>query len=273
MLAPDDFIFTNDLREACSPRFSDYCGHILCLAGSARFEMDDTLYNMVANEVFIPSTPKPVQNLVCSDDLRIEALMISWRYLSKNQPKSDYQSTAYLATVENPVYPVLPTDIVQIQHDFHEISLRLSKPYNNFFDETLRREVELMVLDFYDMHSRSGHMVTTGLSRESAILSRFVALLQKGLYKENRRVDYYASLLCISPKYLSEACVSASGRNASYWIEYFTADAIGHELRDTDKALQEIADEYGFSSVSYFSRYVKEHFGASPSEYRGRKLS
>lgn len=271
MTDPNDFIFTGDLREACSGKYKDYCLHILCLEGSARFEIGDQLFNMIADEVMIKSSAKPVRNLTCSDDLKVEALLISWDYLRKNSPKSEYQVVGYLFTMGCPVYAVAKADIEQLQHDFREIRQRIERPYNNFFDDILRREVELMIFDFYDIQTRNTDSKVKGQSRASELLGRFVGLLQKGLYRENRRIGYYASLLFVSPKYLSEACSNASGNNASYWIEYFTTDALRHELRDTDKSLQDIADEYNFSSVSYFSRYIKEHLHVSPTEYRNRK--
>lgn len=268
MINASYFVFTGDMKEACSDRYAGFCLHIICLSGSAQFMIGDGLFNMVANEVMIKSSAKPVKNLVCSADLKIEALLISYEYLQSNQPQSSYSVRGYLSTVGNPVYPVSDTDVMQMRHDFKEIEKRLHQPYNNFIDDILRHEVELMILDFYDTHSRSLGMQVDGQSRSSEILSRFVSLLSRGLYKQNRHVSYYASLLFITPKYLSEACLSASGNNASYWIDYFTADALAHELKETGKPLQQIADEYHFSSVSYFSRYVKEHLHVAPSELR-----
>lgn len=268
MIDKRDFIFTDDLHKAFSDNYSGYCLHIVCLEGSARFEIGEQLFNLVAGEVMIKSTGKAVRNLSCSDDLKTECLLITMDYLQREQPKSDYQIIGTMATLEHPVFPVSANDIEQIRHDFHEISRRLGQRYNNFFDNIVRREVDIMIFDFFDMHSRSYNVKLSGQHRASEILSHFVSLLQKGLYKENRSVAYFASLIFISPKYLSEACTSASGYNASYWIDRYTVDAISHELLDTEKTLQQIADEYHFSSVSYFSRYVKEHLHASPAGYR-----
>lgn len=266
-----DFFYTTDLRKACSDEFADYCLHIVCLQGSARFEIGDQLFNIIGGEIMIKSSAKPVVNLVCSGDLQVEAMIISQDYLTRNQPESDYKAIGYLSTLENPVFSVSKEDIAQIRHDFREIRHRLEQLYNNFFDEILRREVDIMIFDFYDMHSRWVNIKVEGKTRASEILGRFVSLLQSGLYKENRRVDYYASLLFLSPKYLSEACVDASGYNASYWIDRYAVEAISNELLETKKTLQEIADDFHFSAVSYFSRYVKTHLGVSPAEYRKSK--
>ena len=81
-------------------------------------------------------------------------------------------------------------------------------------------------------------------------------------------MDYYASLLCITPKYLSEACVKASGHNASFWIDWFTAEEIARMLREEDLTLTTIADRLNFSTTGYFTRYTKRMLGMTPTEYK-----
>ena len=83
-------------------------------------------------------------------------------------------------------------------------------------------------------------------------------------------MEYYASRLFITPKYLSEACDAVSGHNASYWIEYYFSQELACQLNDRSKPLVEIAHELNFSSPSYLSRYIKRVFNCSPSEYRKR---
>ena len=72
----------------------------------------------------------------------------------------------------------------------------------------------------------------------------------------------------IVPKYLSEICRNVSGRPASDWIESFTANELKHLLNNRQLTFTDIADEMNFSSMSFFSRYVKKVLGVSPSEYR-----
>ena len=162
------------------------------------------------------------------------------------------------------------TDMQRCLLNFEEIHRRQEQPYHNFFTDVMRRAVETMILDFYDIHARITHQNIEGVSQASRILQRFVTLLQEGLYKKERSVDYYASRLCITPKYLSEACIAVSGHNASYWIDSYTTQEIALQLSNRSKSLIAIAYELNFSSPSYLSRYVKRTFGCSPSEYRKR---
>lgn len=265
-----DFVFTEDFAECCREEYADYCLHILCLRGAARFAVGDTLFNVIGGDAIIKSSGKPITVIHCSKDFSIKALLISWTFLYANTPQSSYNTIGNIATTQNPVVPMQQADLERCLLNFEEIRRRLDHPYHNFYADVMRRAVETMILDFYDIHARMTHQNIEGVSQASRILQRFVTLLQDGLYKKERSVEYYASRLYITPKYLSEACVAVSGYNASSWIEYFTTQEIAHLLSDRSKPLIDIAYELNFSSPSYLSRYVKRTLGCSPSEYRKR---
>ena len=265
-----DFVFTDDFNECCRDDYADYCLHILCLKGAAQFAVGDTMFNVIGGDAIIKSSGKPITHVRCSSEFRIRALLISWRFLNANTPKSSYNAIGAIATTQNPVMPMQQADLERCLLNFEEIRRRLDQPYHNFFADVIGRAVEMMILDFYDIHARMTHQSIEGVSQASRILQRFVALLQEGLYKKERSVEYYALRLFITPKYLSEACVAVSGHNASYWIERYTAQEVAHQLSDRSKSLVEIADELNFSSPSYLSRYVKRIFGCSPTDYRHR---
>lgn len=269
-ISQSDFVFTDDFIECCRAEYADYCLHILCLSGAARFAVGDTLFNVIGGDAIIKSSGKPISIIHCSKDFSIKALLISWKFLNANTPKSSYNVIGALSTTQNPVMPMQQTDLERCLLNFEEIRRRLERPYHNFFADVMRRAVETMILDFYDIHARMTHQNIEGVSQASRILQRFVTLLQEGIYKKERSVEYYASRLFITPKYLSEACVAISGHNASHWIDRYTAQEIAHQLSDRSKPLIDIADELNFSSPSYLSRYVKRTFGCSPSEYRKR---
>ncbi|MGN0206531.1 MAG: helix-turn-helix domain-containing protein, partial [Muribaculaceae bacterium] len=86
-------------------------------------------------------------------------------------------------------------------------------------------------------------------------------------YRKNREISYYADVLCVTPKYLSEISKKVSGYPAAYWIARYTSLDIAHLLRSRHLSLSEICDMFGFSSYAYFCRYIKKHLGASPSDF------
>ena len=47
-------------------------------------------------------------------------------------------------------------------------------------------------------------------------MERFLALLERGDFRKNRDIGYYADKLCVTTKYLSEVCKKVSGFPANY---------------------------------------------------------
>ena len=99
------------------------------------------------------------------------------------------------------------------------------------------------------------------------LFNRFIDILSAERVKK-QPVYYYADQLCISPKYLTVVCKQMSGRTASDWIEEYLADDIRFYLRSTSKPMKEVCDILNFPNLSFFGKYVKTHFGLTPSEFR-----
>ncbi len=45
---------------------------------------------------------------------------------------------------------------------------------------------------------------------------------------------------------------------------FFIVQDINYYLKNTTKSIKEIADTLGFDNLSFFGKYVKQHFGSSP---------
>ena len=81
-------------------------------------------------------------------------------------------------------------------------------------------------------------------------------------------MKWYANELCISAKYLSAICKKQSGKTANEWITEHVMEDIRYNLRHTDYSIKQICDLLGFPNPSFFSNYVKEHFGMTPAQFR-----
>ncbi len=85
---------------------------------------------------------------------------------------------------------------------------------------------------------------------------------------KRQKVESYAKELCISPKYLTAVCKKNSGKTANEWITEHVLEDIRYYLKQTDLSLKQICDRLGFPNQSFFGKYVKDHFGMTPMEFR-----
>ncbi len=103
--------------------------------------------------------------------------------------------------------------------------------------------------------------------RKQDLVSQFANLVNLH-FKEHRTVKYYADLLAITPKYLTEIVHEVTGESASVIIDekvMYEAKVLLHDPRLT---IAQIADVLHFSDQSFLGKFFKRHLGLSPSEYR-----
>jgi len=126
---------------------------------------------------------------------------------------------------------------------------------------------DCMIIDFFDFHAQL-YPTDKITSQQHQLMEEFMSMLERGDFRQNRDIGYYADKLCVTSKYLSEVCKKVSGLPAAFWITRYTALDISRLLRDRSLTFTDISDMFGFSSLSHFSRYVQTSLGAKPSDFR-----
>ena len=88
-------------------------------------------------------------------------------------------------------------------------------------------------------------------------------------YRESREVSFYASRLCLTPKYFATVIKQTTGIAASEWISRHVIIKAKYLLSyEQDRSIQQIANKLGFSEQSAFTRYFKTHTGITPKKFR-----
>lgn len=95
-----------------------------------------------------------------------------------------------------------------------------------------------------------------------------MSLLSAGECRQHRNISYYAELLHVSSKYLSDSVKRITSNSTTYLIDRYTVPLLIEYLKDDALSLNQICDDMNFNSISYFSRYCKKHLGMAPGTYR-----
>lgn len=267
----NEIIFANDFIALNSKDMSQYCTHALCLAGKMTFRLAGKSFSMKEGDCIIFVHNELITDIQATEDFRATVAYISYPFLYKNIPRNDYDINGKLTLLQNPVMPLNETRQKIFLEDLSLIKNRLENNMHHFYNELMSCYTKAFILDLYDFHAQIyGY---SSVSKQSAdIMNRFIELLRSGLYKKYRAVSFYASQLCITPKYLTEVSKKVSGFHANFWIERFTITEISRLLSDKTLTLKEISEKMNFASVSYFCRYVLRILKVTPSEYRSKHL-
>lgn len=107
----------------------------------------------------------------------------------------------------------------------------------------------------------------SSMSREQKLFSDFIQLVGRFAVQE-RKIEFYAGRLCISPRYMSTIIRQVSGKGAKQWIDEAVIIRAKVSLRHSDKTVAEIADEMNFANPSFFCKYFKRLTGITPQSVR-----
>ena len=261
-------IIDDTLRRIGDEAFASYLCHAYCSGGFCTFAYNGKTFRLQQGDcMIIPRRGDLVKDLRESDDFRVSVIYVTQEFIEVATPQSNYGMKGHLALFDNPIMRLDEAQQRQCAQNFETICRRLAAPQHHFYREVLVNAVQTMILDFFDFHAE-----LYGFDRLSTqyhqLMSQFIELLERGDYRRNRDISYYADKLCITPKYLSEVSKKVSGLPAAYWITRYTSLDISRLLRDRRLSLTDIADRFGFSSQAHFSRYVQNNLGAKPSDLR-----
>lgn len=263
----ETIIIKNSLQELGVNEYSSYLAHALCLEGRCTFVFNGKTFDFSTGDSIIIRKGKLVEKISPSADFRVKVVYATPAFLEACTPLSNYGMKGQLALFLNPVMRLNNQQAALLLRDMENIEFRVGDKGNHFYRDILINAVQTMMLDFFDFHSHLYGEETITTAYASTML-RFIRMLERGDYRNNREVSYYASELCVSPKYLTEISSKTSGYSASYWINRYTILDISRLLRDKSLTYANISDMFGFSSPAYFSRYVQTYLGMKPSEYR-----
>ena len=251
----------------------DYGIFIFCTAGNAQFDYDGQTIHLGPNDLFILFAHGIVENFMSSPDFDCREVWFSrgemWdmnmygkNSLSdlvtlKQHPKVTLSEEEYAKL--DTYYQLLCQNVrEQAEKDNHAIVHSL---FSTFILEILS-----LMRCHREQDAAAGS--NAGAKLHGKLLAdEFVKMVEQSDGRL-RRVEDFAERLNVTPKYLSRLLMKTMARKPRTIIALFTLRAIENRLRYSDKTMQEIADELNFSSASAFGKFVREHTGMTPLEFR-----
>ncbi len=262
-----DVIFDHTLLNIGDFAEEGYLCHAYCHKGECTFAFNGKRYTMVAGDCLIVRRCDLLIDICESDDFQVDVVYASPQFVTLATPQSNYGTRGALSLFNNPIMHLTPEQQQVCSLDFDYVRRRLAIESHKFHRDAMINAVQAMIIDFFDFHATLYGNDDTVTQQYATQMNRFLALLERGDYRKNREIGYYADILCVTPKYLSEVSKKVSGYPANFWITRYTSLDIARLLRSKRLTFTEISDMFEFSSESYFSRYVQKYLGAPPSEF------
>ena len=243
----------------------------LCTSGRIQGLMNGQPLELRRGQVAVFPPNVVISDLMSSPDLELKAMFFTYSILQSflREKISVWNEMMYIRKLH--ILTLEDDEDIEFYTHFYDIfrlsiSRGVSSPYSTDITQSLMRAVVLGVCGVMKQQ------FSTTDDSQSVMMAgthfrRFLDLLHSSEVK-HRTVEYYASQLFITPKYLSAICKKNSGKTANEWIREHVMEDIRYYLTSTDYSVKQISDRLGFPNPSFFGKYVREHFGVTPGQFR-----
>lgn len=268
----NDLVLFDSVKLLVAPQSSRLQMNIIafCTQGKIQIDLNGSTIVFEANQIMACPSNVSFSNIMMSPDFEFKALFISDKMLQEIL-RTRMNSWMNLLCVRKSHVATLGAVEIGFLVRFYEMlkvsfDERDNNPYTSEIIESLLRGGFLSLLGF--LMTQFGEIFPqVGRKSTEMVFQQFLDLLSNQTVK-HRTVEYYAKELCVTPKYLSAVCKTHSRKTANAWIRDYVLDDIRYFLMQTNMSIKQISTQLGFPNTSFFGRYVKEHFGKSPSLLR-----
>jgi AraC-like DNA-binding protein len=133
--------------------------------------------------------------------------------------------------------------------------------------EQLYHTFAIFLYEVAAQSAKYADMPISKLTRKEDLVVRFADLVSKNV-RDERKVQFYADKLNVTPKYLTETVKEISGKNAGEIIDDFVIVESKLLLENPDYSVAQISSMLNFADASFFGKYFKRLTGLSPKEFR-----
>ncbi len=270
----EDLVLIDNVKLLVVPDFTKLQMNIIafCTKGKIQGEINGIPFIFGANQMLVCPTNVSFANFMMTPDFEFNALFVSNRML-QNILRARMNSWTNLLLVRKQHVTSLGEDEIIFLVRFYELlKVFCNHPENQYKSEaveSLLRGGFIALMGFLMDKVEGGehNAMVSGRRNSEMLFQQFLDLLGNITVKHHT-VEYYARELCVTPKNLSLVCKIHSGKTANEWIREFVLEDIRYYLLQTNLSNKQICAQMGFPNTSFFGRYVKEHFGKPPSQFR-----
>lgn len=222
-----------------------------------------------AKDDLILYTPGIIVSVIAiSDDYRGICLVADRDFAFESPTMRDALRAAYLPAVElsEPRLTLTESDIQHLTELMSIVRRYLLSPDHPFRSECLQITYGLFLIELTAIQERTIRNRRFP-KRIEELFFDFLRLVPIH-FTEHHDVGFYASRLCITPRYLSQIVREVSGRTVACYINQMLLTEASYLLQHTSLPIVEITERLHFSEPASFTRFFTRMKGMSPREYR-----
>lgn len=243
---------------------------LVCLKGVIDCNINLHRFLITENQIFV-SMAGDIIHINKAEDIEGYAIIFSEAHLQNIQLDFRFRAQSYLSIRDNGPVSVPYEELTYLKPYYLLMKKNMEEgndPVIKGLSIALSYTFTSLLNKYQATHARESDKDET---RAEQLFNKFMKLLEAYHTKE-RSLQFYADKMCLSPKYVSGAIKSYSGKGALEWINEYVVLEAEIMLRYTEMSVQEIAYALNFPTQSAFGKYFKQQLGVGPKQYRNNRF-
>ena len=253
-------------------RFNGFLA-VMCLRGRLRVDLNLKSFELKENTLllYVPG------NIVRVSEIKDEAVLPQVMVVGASREliadtRMDFSKLfeESIAILDNPCISLTQKEF-NISKKYYELAIELlgadipnlKEAIKSLFSSIFYMLGSLWARRLNDLPASNEHLS----GRSKLVFEQFLRLVSQYHAKE-RKVEFYASKMYLTPKYLSKLIKKVSGRAAPDWIDSMVIMEAKNMLKYSEMTIKEITEKLCFSSVPVFHKFFKYHTGVTPRQWR-----
>ena len=229
-------------------------------AGTCKVNINNKVYELSANSGYFTS-PDFLLKRPEPSDTTVEMYILSFSPKMAEKLTSPFSLSQLARVYMHPTWQMSENKTQRMIH-YLELMKEVLDDKNRKAALHLLNSLIFCLSDYYN-----DEPTQTQLPRNEEITGRFLVLVD-GNCQQHHSLDWYASEMCLSTRYVANTVKQTLGFTASSCIERALVQRAKVMLSTSATPIQQIADRLGFQNQSHFGTFFKRHEGCSPKDFR-----
>ncbi len=239
----------------------------LCTGGNLKITANLTEYEVNCHTFMSVPPTTPVEIISKSDDFKVRLLLFDPSFLLKQTNNTELiETVGFFDSKGVTAFQLNRKQVKQLIPMFGLIRERYEQP-GKYQESILRHLTFSLLYQCAGLYENNTEPDASPSDRGKEIVNSFRQLVKKHC-TENRKLEFYAGKLFITPKHLTETLKHETGKTAGALINEAVIMEAKLLLNDKTQTVQRIAGVLNFPDQAVFSKFFKRHSGITPTEWR-----
>lgn len=238
-----------------------------CTEGFIKFTLGVKPITIYKNMLTVIRPDQIIETTEISPDFKVGFIILKQNFF-EIQHDYTHAITLHNFFMEQSIFHFSDDDMEEYLLIYQLIKKKIEEKNNIYLPHIIQNLCRIMFYNLCNLYFHTSQSEGKDKKNNAGeIYKRFIQCVEAN-YRKEHSVQYYADVLCLTPKYLSKVVREISGKHAAEWIHEFIILEARALLKSSKMSIEEIGDLLNFPSQSHFGRFFKRYTGHSPRVYR-----